>query len=254
MKLLENKCGLITGGTSGIGREAAVLFARHGARVVVSGRRENEGLKTVELVNAAGGEAFFYRCDVQVESQVKDLVDFTVQKFGRLDFAFNNSGVIPNENGLIHQTSTEDFMRVMEINVNGLYYSIKYEAPYMIENGGGAIVNTCSINSVCCVSNGVAYGTSKFAAYGLTQCAALDYAKLGIRVNAVGPGPTKTPMIMRTAELNPETIKYLESTIPDGRMGEEDEPAKAALFLLSDLATHITGQLILVDGGQSVKM
>lgn len=254
MKLLEGKCGIVTGGSRGIGEATAVLFAQHGAKVVIADILEKEGIEVVEKIKAAGGEAWFCLCDVRFEDQVKSMTDFAAEKMGKLDFVINNAGVVPTDTGAVHETHTDDYMRVIDTNVHGVYYGMKYGAPYLIKNGGGTIVNTCSINSTCCNAGGVAYGTSKFAAYALTQCAALDYAKMNIRVNAIGPGPTKTPMIMQCAEQSPELIGYLEATIPDGRMGEAEDCAKSILFLCSDLSSHVNGQLILVDGGQGVKM
>lgn len=253
-KLLDGKVGIITGVSSGIGRAAAVLFAEEGAKMVLAARREKEVLETLALVKKVGGEAYICPCDVRDEAQVKHLVNFAVEKFGQLDWALNNAGVCSEEAGAVHETTTEAFRNVIDTNIFGVYYSIKYEVPQMLKAGAGAIVNVCSINSTCCTPGGCSYGTSKYGAYGLTQSAALDYAKQNIRINAIGPGPTKTPMIMLSAETHPELIAYLESTIPDGRMGEAIEQANAALFLLSDMASHITGQLLLVDGGQSANM
>lgn len=138
--------------------------------------------------------------------------------------------------------------------IGQFFYCIKYEVPYMLKNGGCNIVNTLSINSVRVTPGGVSYGASKYGAYGLTQAAAMDYAKQNIRSNAIDPGPTKTPMIELSAATHPELIDYLESTIPDGRMSESIEPANAALYLLSDMSKHVTGQLLLVEGGQSCNM
>jgi len=253
-KLLDGKVGIITGAARGIGKAAAFLFAAEGAKVVLADYLDDEGKQVAEQVRQAGGDAYFCYCDVRVEEQVKALVDFTVEKFGKLDWAFNNAGVSSEEAGLLHETTTEAFKNVVDTNVYGVYYGMKYQLPEMIKAGGGAIVNTLSINATCCTPGGCSYGTSKYGAYGLTQSAALDYAKMNIRINAIGPGPTKTPMIMLCAETHPELIAYLESAIPDGRMGEAIEQANAALYLLSDYATHITGQLLLVDGGASANM
>ena len=254
MKLLDGKVGIITGGTSGVGKVAAILFAEHGAKMVVTGRNEKRGLETVEQVKAAGGEAFFFPCDVSNEEEVKAMVAFTIEKFGKLDWAFNNAGVSSEEAGLLHETTTAAFDSVIKTNLYGVYYCMKYEIPHMLQAGAGAIVNTLSINSVRTTPGGVSYGSSKYGAYGLTQSAALDYAKQNIRINAIGPGPTKTPMIELSAATHPELISYLESTIPDCRMSDAIEQANAALFLLSDMSKHIVGQLLLVDGGQSCNM
>ena len=254
IKLLDNRAGIITGGASGIGRAAALLFASEGAKIMVSDFNQAGGEETVEMVRKAGGEAYFCYCDVREEAQVKALVERTVEQFGRIDWAFNNAGISSEEAVPLHETTTEAFSNVIQTNLFGYYYCMKHELKYMAEAEKGAIVNTLSINSVCCTPEGASYGVSKYGGYGLVQTASLDYASLGIRINAVGPGPTKTPMIMHCSETHPEVISYLERTIPDGRMGEAVEQANAALYLLSDFASHITGQLLLVDGGQSAKM
>lgn len=233
---------------------AALLFASEGAKIMVSDFNQAGGEETVETVRKAGGEAYFCYCDVREEAQVKALVERTVEQFGRIDWAFNNAGISSEEAVPLHETTTEAFSNVIQTNLFGYYYCMKHELKYMAEAEKGAIVNTLSINSVCCTPEGASYGVSKYGGYGLVQTASLDYASLGIRINAVGPGPTKTPMIMHCSETHPEVISYLESTIPDGRMGEAIEQANAALYLLSDFASHITGQLLLVDGGQSAKM
>lgn len=253
-KLLDGKVGIITGGASGIGRAAACLFAEEGARIVIGDYMEKEGEQTAKMVRDAGGEAYFCYCDVRQEAQVKALVDFTIEKFGTLNWAFNNAGLSSEESGLLHETTTDAFQNVMNTNLYGYYFGMKYEIPELLKAGGGSIVNCLSINSTCCTVGGSSYGTSKYAGYGLTQSAALDYAKSNIRINGVGPGPTKTPMIMFCAETHPEVISGLEAAIPDGRMGEAIEQANAALFLLSGMSTHITGQLLLVDGGTSANM
>lgn len=252
IKLLDGKCGIITGAGYGIGQAAAVLFAQHGAKCVISCRTEAKAQKTLELVKQAGGEAYFFPCDVRDEAQVKAMVEFTAEKLGKIDFAFNNAGVSSKESGMLHETTTEAFKDVVETNLFGVYYSMKYEIPYMLENGGGAIVNTLSLNSVRCVAGGSSYGTSKFGAYGLTMSAALEYAKQNIRINAIGPGPTKTGLLEDSIATFPEMMASLEASIPDGRFGEAIEQANAALYLLSDLATHINGHLLMVDGGMSV--
>ena len=182
------------------------------------------------------------------------MVDKAMELFGRIDWAFNNAGISSEESVPLHETTTEAFMNVVNTNLLGYYYCMKQELKHMVAAGKGAIVNTLSINSVCCTPEGSSYGVCKYAGYGLVQTSSLDYAASGIRIPAIGPGPTKTPMIMRCSETHPEVISYLESTIPDGRMGEAIEQANAALYLLSDFASHITGQLLLVDGGQSAKM
>ena len=255
MKMLEGKVGIITGGGSGIGREAAVLFAKNGAKVVVCGRREGLLQETVTLVKKAGGEAYHYSCDLRVEENVKNMVDYAVEKLGKLDFAFNNHGITnPAPGKFVHEIPAGVVEDLMTTNAISYYYCMKYEIPHLLANGGGNIVNTCSGNSIGATKAGFAYTASKYAVYGMTTAAALDYADRNIRVNGVGPGVTMTPMIENALAGAPEKIKGLVATIPDGRMGKPIEQAQTAMFLLSDYATHITGQLLMVDGGQAAKM
>lgn len=255
MEMLKEKAGIITGGGTGIGREAAILFAKNGAKLVICGRREEKLLETVELVRAIGGEIYHVCCDVSKEDEVEGMVKFSVEKMGKLDFAFNNAGITsPAPGKLIHEIPTGAVEQIMAINGLGVFYSMKYELPYLLENGGGTIVNNCSINSTCVTKAGAPYSASKYAAYAYTMCAALDYADKNIRVNGIGPGVTMTPMIEATMKAAPEKIQGLINAIPDGRTGTALDQAQAAMFLLSDLSSHINGQLLLVDGGQSVKM
>lgn len=252
--LLNGKAGIVTGAASGIGRASAILFAQNGAKVIVSDLNEEMGNETVELIRKEGGEAYFFKCNVADEENVKAMVAFAVEKFGKLDYAFNNAGLSALESKLVHETNTDLFKKVLDVNIMGVYYCLKYEVPEMLKAGAGSIVNCCSTNSVHCTAAGSSYGTSKYGAYGLTLSAALDYAGQNIRINGVGPGPTKTPMIEACAAANPDLISMLEAGIPDGRMAEASEIASTAMFLLSDLSSHVVGQLILVDGGQACNM
>lgn len=252
-KIMEGKIGIVTGAASGIGRASALAFAEEGAKVVVSDINEADGKETVRLIKEAGGEALFFKCDVTDEKQVIALVDFTVSEYGRLDWAFNNAGIAIGEQALV-DTPTEVWDRVIKTNLYGCYYSLKYEISAMVKTGGGAIVNTGSIESVTATVNSVSYGTSKYGLRGLTQHAALDYAKMGIRVNSVGPGPTDTPMIAALKEFKPELLNAIIDGIPLGRMAEDVDIANAAVFLCSDKAKHITAVHLLVDGGQACVM
>src|ERR1700723_1250718 len=245
---LEGKVGLVTGGTSGIGRDTAVLFAKAGAKVVVAGRREVEGEETVELIRAVGGEALFLKTDVSKASEVEALVQKAAEKFGRLDIAFNNAGVEGSWAPIVRQ-SEEDWDRTIAINLKGVWLSLKYEIRQMLKQGsGGAIVNMASVIGLIGSAGVAAYSASKHGVIGLTQTAALENAKTGIRINAVGPGFTETPMADRIFRA-PAVHKYVVSCHPIGRFARPSEIAEAVLWMCSDRASFMTGQSLVLDGG-----
>ena len=245
---------MVTGGTSGIGKAAALALAKAGAKVVIAGRRADEGNEVVERIKKEGGEAMFVKADVSEEADVKTLVDKTVSRFGRLDIAFNNAGV-EGQIGLSTDTQTvENYQSVFDINVKGVMLSMKYEAKAMLKNGGGSIVNTSSIAGHVGFAGGGLYVASKHAIAGLSKSAALDFAQKGIRVNTVSPGTIQTEMIdrmMGTGET--EVRKFWESQHPVGRFGAVDEVAAAVVWLSSPEASFVTGTDIAVDGGYLAK-
>lgn len=247
-----SRVALITGGTSGIGREAAVLFAKAGAKVVVTGRRETEGQETVRFVRDVGGEGLFIQADVSREEDCRAMVDHAMKTFGRLDFAFNNAG-IEGQMVPVTEQSVENFHKVMDINVLGVLLSMKYEIAAMRKTGGGAIVNNASIAGLIGMPSGSVYIASKHAVIGLTKSAALEVAKEGIRVNAVSPGAIETPMYDRFTGDEAETKARLASFHPVGRAGVPTEIAKAVEFLCSDGASFITGTNLVVDGGYTAQ-
>jgi NAD(P)-dependent dehydrogenase (short-subunit alcohol dehydrogenase family) len=245
---LEGKIGLITGGTSGIGRDSAVLFAKSGAKVVIAGRREVEGEQTVELIRSAGGEGIFVKTDVSKAAEVESLVQKVVEKYGRLDAAFNNAGSegvwVP-----IAKQSEEDFDRTIEVNLKGVWLCLKYEIKQMIkQGGGGTIVNMASITGLVGSAGAAAYSASKHGVIGLTKAAALETARNGIRVNAVCPGVIETPMSDRLFGA-PQAHKYVKSCHPIGRFGRPSEVAEAVVWMCSDRASFMTGQSLVLDGG-----
>ena len=245
---LEGKVGLVTGGPSGIGRETAILFARAGAKVVVAGRRETEGQETVELIRAAGGEGLFVRTDVSKADEVDQLVQKTVEKFGRLDVAFNNAGIEGVLSPIVRQ-SEEDWDRTIAINLKGVWLCLKYEIRQMLKHGGpGAIVNMASVLGLVGSVGAAAYSASKHAVIGLTQTAALENAKSGIRINAVCPGFIETPMADRIFRA-PGAHKYILSCHPIGRLGRSAEIAESVVWMCSDRASFMTGQSLVLDGG-----
>ena len=248
MATLENKVALVTGATSGIGKAAALALGIAGAKVVFSGRRDQEGEATAALIRDAGAECLFVRSDVSSEEDVKALIQKTIEAYGRLDCAFNNAGIDPPSKPL-HEQSIEDFDKLMAINVRGLFLCMKYEIQQMLSQGSGAIVNNSSIGGLIGFPGVSPYIASKHAVMGLTRSAALDYAKQGIRINAVNPGFIATDMIDRLVDQVGGTANDLASTVPMGRMGQAEEIAQAIVFLCSDAASYITGQPLIVDGG-----
>ena len=241
----DQKVAIVTGGSSGIGRAAAVALAKQGVKIAIAARRAKEGEETVRLVKEAGSEGIFVKTDVANENDVRSLVEKTVKQYDRLDYAFNNAGIEEMTTPLVDQTS-EVFDQIMNVNVKGVWLSMKYEIPEMIRTGGGAIVNTSSGAGVIGYPQQPIYIASKHAVLGLTKSAALEYAKSGIRINAIAPGVTETEMVER---VDKQLIEHLKSITPIGRIGDPKEIANAVVWLLSDKASFVLGHTLLVDGG-----
>ncbi len=252
MKRFNNKVVVVTGGGSGIGKATALQFASEGANVVIGNRNESKGQETVKQISDAGETASFIRTDVTKEADVKNLINHAVSEYGGLHFAFNNAGTEGDTATIVDDTE-KNFNRVFDVNVKGLWLSMKYEIEYMLKNGGGAIVNTASIAGLIGFPQHGMYTASKHAVLGLTKSAALEYGAKGIRINAVSPGSIKSEMLDRfageTEKERQKTMEYLKSLHPIGRIGEPKEIAGAVLWLCSEEASFMLGQSITVDGG-----
>ncbi len=241
MTTLSGKVALITGGTSGIGKATAIALAQAGAKVVVIGRRQVEGEETIRQIQAMGGEGFAVSADVSKEADVQMLIEKIMTHYGRLDIAFNNAGVEQDPTPLAEQTEAT-YDRIMNINVKGVWLSLKHEIPALLKSGGGAIVNTSSVLGLVGGAMVPIYTASKHAVEGLTKSLALEYVKQGIRVNAVSPGPIQTEMFDRLSKANPEAIKEFIAGQPMGRLGTPEEVVNAVLWLCSDASSFVTGQ------------
>ncbi len=242
----SGKVALVTGGTSGIGKATALALAAAGARVVLSGRREAEGNAAVAAITQAGGTGAFFRADASSESEISALVAFTVEKYGRLDLAFNNAGV--EHTGPTTATTEADYRKVFDLNVWGVIASLKHEIPAMLANGGGSIVNTSSVAGHVGMGGVTTYVASKHAVEGITKSVALEFARQGIRVNAVAPAVIETEMFNRFAPA-PEQRAYMANLHPVGRFGQPEDIARAVLYLLDPANAFVTGTSLVVDGG-----
>ncbi len=247
MASLSGKVAIVTGGSSGIGKATAIAFAREGAKVVVASRREKEGQETVKQVQSAGSEGFFIKTDVSKETDVSAMVEKTIATYGHLDYAFNNAGIEQIPTPLVEQTE-ETFDQVMDINVKGVWLCMKHQIPQMLVSGGGAIVNMSLIAGMIGAPGLPIYVASKHAVLGLTKSVALEYAKEGIRINAVCPGMIETDLLDR-AFANQEVKERLIAMHPIGRVGKPEEIAEAVVWLCSDKASFVTGQSLPLDGG-----
>jgi NAD(P)-dependent dehydrogenase (short-subunit alcohol dehydrogenase family) len=246
--MYNQKVAIVTGGNSGIGRATAIALANQRVRISIAARRGKEGEETARLVREAGSDAIFVKTDVASESDVKSLVANTMKTYGRLDYAFNNAGVEEIMTPFLDQTS-EKFDQIMNTNVRGLWLSMRYEIPEMIRSGGGAIVNMSSALGLIGMPLMPIYIASKHAVLGLTKSVAQEYAKSGIRINAIAPGGVETDALKRSVRDNYQVLETMKSMQPIGRFGDTEEIANAAVWLLSDKASFVLGHTLLVDGG-----
>jgi len=244
--IFQNKVALVTGGSFGIGRAAAIAFAKRGAKVIIADCIEDN--ETVNTISSVGGEAIFINCDISSETNVQALIKKIVDKYGRLDYAFNNAGI----EGIAAPTADctmDNWNKVLGINLTGTWLCMKHELAVMLKQGSGNIVNNASIAGLVGFQNSPAYVASKHGLIGLTKNAALEYARSGIRINAVCPGVIHTPMIDRFTGKNKEVEKQFENMEPIGRMGKPEEVAEAVIWLCSEGASFVTGHSMVVDGG-----
>ena len=249
MGLMENKVALVTGAASGIGRESALTLAREGANVCVSDVNSEGGEETAQLIIDQGGKAIFVSCDVTDADEVSAMVKATVETFGRLDAAVNNAGISGSLIKRIHEVEDEVFDRTMSINVKGVWLCMKAELPYMLDQKTGSIVNIASVAGLIGAPKGAAYTASKHAVVGLTKSAAVEYAKLGLRVNAICPGYTETPMVKEVTDADPAMQQITLRAIPMRRLGQPTEIAEGVLWLCSDASSFVTGHQLVLDGG-----
>ena len=250
----SGKVALVTGATSGIGKATAIMFARNGAKTVVAGRNKERGQAVIDQIKSEGGEAIFISVDMEDQVEIKQMIDTTMQTWGRIDFAFNNAG-ISGRPALTHETRLRDFREIIDVNLNSVFLSMKYELEEMIKSGGGCIVNCSSYGGTHGVVGMSAYTASKHAVIGLTKAAAVEYAKLGVRINAVCPGSVQTPLIEALAdvagEISAGTSEGQAEQPGMNRVGEPNEVAEVVMFLCSEASSFVTGATVAIDGGMA---
>jgi NAD(P)-dependent dehydrogenase (short-subunit alcohol dehydrogenase family) len=247
------KVAFVTGAANGIGRATALAFAREGANVVIADISEQGNQETARTIEELGGQAIGVRCDVTQSEDVKAALAKTVEAFGRLDFAFNNAGIEPRKPAPTAEYEEEEWNRIVDTNLRGVFLCMKHEIPLILKQGGGAIVNTSSGAGIIGIKGSPAYTAAKHGVIGLTRSAALDYVAQNIRVNAVCPGYIETPMMDRFTGGTAEGRAKVIAEEPIGRMGKPEEIAAAVIWLCSDVAAFVVGHAMVIDGGQTVQ-
>ena len=254
MEEFEGKVAIVTGGSGGIGRAAALAFAKKGAKVAIADTLVEPGEETARMIKNEGGEAIFIKTDISKPAEVKSFIENAAKTYGRLDYALNNAGIDGVQAPTVEYPE-EMWDRVLSINLTGIWLCMKYEIPHMLKQGKGAIVNTASVGGLMALSNISAYIASKFGVIGITKAAALEYATQGIRVNALCPGWTDTPMTVREAQeagVELEEFKQMAANfVPIKRMGNPEEMAGPVIWLCSDAASYVTGHAMIVDGAMT---
>ncbi len=246
--MFKGKVAIVTGGASGIGKATVLKFVEEGASVAILDTNRIDGLEIAQTIQSKGGNAIYVWCDTADEVSILRSIETVITAYGRLDFAYNNAG-IGGEFAKVENYPTEDWDKVMAINLRGVFLCMKYEIPYILKQGKGAIVNCASLLSTVASENDSAYVASKYAVLGLTKNAALEYAATGLRINAVSPGFTKTPMVDKGDE---EKLKRIAALHPIGRLAIPEEIADAVIWLCSDKSSFAIGLNLIVDGGYTI--
>ena len=244
----DGKVALVTGGSSGIGKATALAFARAGANVVIASRRVTEGEQTVHEICEGGGDAIFVKTDISKASEVEGLMNQTIEFYGRLDYACNNAGTFVM--GQLFELSEEEWDRTINANLKGIWLSLKYQIPIMLQQKRGVIVNMASMSAIIGNPGVSIYSASKGGVVALTQSAAIEYAAFGIRINAISPGVISTPMVN---DIPTPLLEDIQSKHPIGRLGKPEEIANAVVWLCSDKASFVTGHNMVIDGGYTAQ-